>query len=82
MTERCAILLLDGPGPDPPPGIEPSRYRSALADRRGNDGRDAVWGHPDLLPSADDLDDPEGFVTRSEGGGEGPTFPDLPPTGL
>ena len=61
---------------------EASTLWSALADRRGNDGRDAVWGHPDLLPSADDLDDPEGFVTRSEGGGEGATFPDLPPTGL
>jgi hypothetical protein len=22
------------------------------------DGRDAIWGHPDLLPSAEDLDDP------------------------
>ena len=21
-------------------------------------GRDAVWAHPDLMPSADDLDDP------------------------
>jgi Zincin-like metallopeptidase len=25
-------------------------------------GRDAVWSHPDLLPTADDFDDPDGFV--------------------
>ena len=25
-------------------------------------GRDAVWGHPDLLPTDEDFDDPEGFV--------------------
>ena len=25
-------------------------------------GRDAVWAHPDLLPTADDFDDPDGFV--------------------
>ncbi|MEV4187821.1 zinc-dependent metalloprotease, partial [Streptosporangium canum] len=29
---------------------------------RGVDGRDAVWGHPDLMPTADDLGNPEGFV--------------------
>jgi putative hydrolase len=34
----------------------------ALRDQRGTDGRDAVWAHPDLLPSADDLTDPTGFV--------------------
>jgi len=32
---------------------------------RGADGRDAVWGHPDLLPSADDLTSPDGFVSGS-----------------
>jgi putative hydrolase len=34
---------------------------------RGPEGRDAVWAHPDLLPSARDLDDPLGFA-RSEAG--------------
>lgn len=37
----------------------------ALGEERGVDGRDAVWGHPDLMPSADDLDDPEGFARRA-----------------
>jgi hypothetical protein len=27
-------------------------------------GRDAVWAHPDLLPDADDLDDPLGFAEK------------------
>jgi Zincin-like metallopeptidase len=29
-------------------------------------GRDAVWAHPDLLPTADDFDDPDGFVRGRE----------------
>ena len=29
------------------------------------DDRDALWGHPDLLPGADDLTDPLGFIERS-----------------
>jgi uncharacterized membrane protein YgcG len=48
--------------------LRPRRLREAatiwqgLTEARGVDGRDAVWAHPDLLPSAEDLDDPEGFV--------------------
>lgn len=34
----------------------------------GSDARDAVWQHPDLLPSAEDLDEPAGFVDRIIGG--------------
>ncbi len=53
--------------------LRPRRLReaaalwSALAAARGTEGRDAVWSHPDLLPDADDLDDPRRFVS---GGGE------------
>ncbi len=35
---------------------------AALRDRQGADARDAVWSHPDLMPSAADLDDPLGFA--------------------
>ncbi|WTZ28183.1 zinc-dependent metalloprotease [Microbispora sp. NBC_01389] len=48
--------------------LRPRRLREAaalwraLGDERGVDGRDAVWGHPDLMPRADDLDNPEPFV--------------------
>ncbi|MFC0866245.1 zinc-dependent metalloprotease [Sphaerimonospora cavernae] len=48
--------------------LRPRRLREAaalwkaLGDHRGIDGRDAVWNHPDLMPTADDLDAPESFV--------------------
>jgi putative hydrolase len=52
--------------------LRPRRLRDAAAlwrlllERRGTEGRDAVWAHPDLLPTADDLDDPAAFVDRPE----------------
>ncbi|TYK49083.1 zinc-dependent metalloprotease [Actinomadura decatromicini] len=48
--------------------LRPRRLREAatlwrtLTEVRGAQGRDALWDHPDLLPTSDDLDDPEGFV--------------------
>jgi putative hydrolase len=48
--------------------LRPRRLREAaaiwrgLTQERGVAGRDAVWTHPDLLPTADDFDDPDGFV--------------------
>jgi putative hydrolase len=48
--------------------LRPRRLREAaaiwqgLTSERGIDARDALWAHPDLLPTADDFDDPEGFV--------------------
>jgi putative hydrolase len=48
--------------------LRPRRLREAaalwvrLGEARGHDGRDAVWAHPDLMPTADDLDNPEAFV--------------------
>ncbi|MER8183623.1 zinc-dependent metalloprotease [Kitasatospora sp. NPDC094015] len=41
-----------------------SRLWASLADARGIEGRDALWSHPDMLPTAADLDDPDGFVHR------------------
>jgi putative hydrolase len=41
---------------------EASALWAALTEQRGPDGRDAVWGHPDLLPSADDFADPAAFA--------------------
>ena len=52
--------------------LRPRRMRdaanlwAAVRDARGADGRDAVWSHPDLLPTSADLDDPLGFVGREE----------------
>jgi putative hydrolase len=48
--------------------LRPRRLREAaaiwrgLTDARGVAGRDAIWAHPDLMPTADDFDDPDGFV--------------------
>jgi putative hydrolase len=48
--------------------LRPRRLREAahiwqqLTETRGTDGRDAIWAHPDLLPSHDDFDDPDAFV--------------------
>jgi putative hydrolase len=35
---------------------------AALAKHRGIAGRDALWGHPDLLPDEDAFADPEGYA--------------------
>jgi len=59
--------------------LRPRRLReaatlwAALSEHRGVDGRDALWSHPDLLPSDEDFADPEGFATRSDD-----QFPDFP----
>jgi putative hydrolase len=36
-----------------------------LTEQQGIEVRDALWSHPDLLPTAEDLDDPAGFVDRA-----------------
>ncbi len=48
--------------------LRPRRMRdattlwAALRDRQGPEARDAVWKHPDMMPTAADLDDPLGFA--------------------
>ena len=52
--------------------LRPRRMREAsqlwqlLREARGAEGRDALWEHPDLLPTVDDLDDPPAFVDRRD----------------
>lgn len=47
--------------------LRPRRLRDAstlwgsLRSRKGAEARDAVWGHPDLMPTSSDLDHPLGF---------------------
>jgi putative hydrolase len=54
--------------------LRPRKLREAatlwerLTQAVGVDARDAIWQHPDLLPSSYDLDDPAGFIDRSIGG--------------
>jgi putative hydrolase len=52
--------------------LRPRRMREAaqlwqlLRHERGADGRDALWEHPDLLPTTRDLDDPQAFVDHRD----------------
>jgi putative hydrolase len=54
--------------------LRPRKMREAavlwerLTSAVGIDARDAVWNHPDLMPSADDLDEPASFIDRVIGG--------------
>ena len=64
--------------------LRPRRLReaaalwAALTEHRGIQGRDALWGHPDLLPSDDDFADPDGFARSQLEGESGlPDFDDI-----
>jgi len=54
--------------------LRPRKMREAaalwerLTAAGGMDARDAVWAHPDLMPTAADLDEPAGFIDRIIGG--------------
>lgn len=45
---------------------EASAFWTAVREARGVNGRDAVWAHPDLMPTTDDLVDPASFLDRDE----------------
>jgi putative hydrolase len=51
--------------------LRPRKLRAAaglwrmLTDQHGVEGRDALWHHPDLLPTAEELNDPAAFVDRA-----------------
>ncbi|WP_157413571.1 zinc-dependent metalloprotease [Agromyces allii] len=53
--------------------IRPRRMREAAAmwravtDAVGIEQRDALWAHPDLLPTSEDLDDPSRLIARLTG---------------
>lgn len=50
--------------------LKPRRTREAaafwrtLTDRLGIDQRDAIWDHPDLLPTSEDISNVEGYLER------------------
>ena len=60
--------------------LRPRRMRdaanlwAAVRDARGLEGRDAVWSHPDLMPTPADLDDPLGFVAEEAAADEPDDF--------
>ena len=56
--------------------LRPKRSReigsfwSALVERIGVSEADALWNHPDLLPTPDDIDDLEAFLAKRSGGAD------------
>jgi len=56
--------------------IRPRRVREATAmwllvgSALGSSARDALWDHPDMLPTAADLDDPSKLIARLQGHGD------------
>jgi putative hydrolase len=54
--------------------LRPRRLREAAAmwqqvsDAVGEEKRDALWSHPDLVPTSEDVDDPSALIARILGG--------------
>lgn len=52
--------------------LRPRKIREATAfwqlalTKRGIEGRDALWAHPDILPTAEDLENPEAFFIEND----------------
>lgn len=53
--------------------LRPKRMREAselwrkIGEAVGNEKRDSLWDHPDLLPTDKDIDEPEKFIARLKG---------------
>ena len=58
--------------------LRPRRLREAAAmwqaitDAVGNDARDELWSHPDLVPTGEDIDDPSSLIARITAGEPAP----------
>jgi len=58
--------------------LRPRRLREAAAmwqrvsDAVGDDARDALWSHPDLVPTGEDIDDPSALIARITAGAPEP----------
>jgi uncharacterized protein (DUF2342 family) len=61
--------------------LRPRRLREAAAmwravgDAVGRDVRDGLWDYPDLVPTAEDIDDPQRLITRLEASARGEAAP-------
>lgn len=52
---------------------EASAMWQAVTDAVGIEARDALWSHPDMMPSSDDLDNPAALILRLEAAARGET---------
>jgi putative hydrolase len=50
---------------------EASAMWQAVTDAVGVESRDALWSHPDMMPTADDLDNPAALIARLEAAARG-----------
>ncbi len=48
-----------------------------VSDSVGDAGRDALWGHPDLIPTDTDIDAPSALIARLTAGSSTPDDVDL-----
>lgn len=59
--------------------LRPRRLREAAAmwqavtDAAGDEARDGLWAHPDLMPQSEDIDDPSGLIARLGAAARGET---------
>ncbi|MCD0448102.1 zinc-dependent metalloprotease [Actinocorallia sp. API 0066] len=66
--------------------LRPRRLREAEAlwqsvtALKGVDGRDGLWAHPDLIPTADDLANPDAFLHSSDADFDLSQLDELPPS--
>jgi putative hydrolase len=51
---------------------EAAAFWQAITDAVGATRRDELWAHPDLLPSSDDIDDPQRVILSLQGESAGP----------
>ena len=52
----------------PPPASRGRSDVAALTDAVGAETRDALWSHPDLVPTSADIDDPQALIARLTAG--------------
>jgi putative hydrolase len=63
--------------------LRPRRLREAAAmwqavtDAVGDEARDGIWSHPDLLPSSEDIDDPAALIARLDATSRGPELDEI-----
>ena len=78
-TGRADLRDSGRPTAATPPTPRGRRVVAHLARAHADRPRRRYWDHPDLLPDADDLDDPEAFVARSTGDSDLSALEDAPP---
>jgi hypothetical protein len=49
----------------------------AVTDAVGDEARDGLWSHPDLLPSSEDIDDPAALIARLDATSRGPELDEI-----